>query len=197
MKLHIPPGDFAGYIFDCDGTLVDTMPLHFRAWEKAMQQSGLKGPLSEELFYSLGGMPTKKVAAVMAKHYALTIDVERIFHEKEEFFLEMQTEMKVIKPVVDFARKLHGRAPMSVASGGPKPIVKKTLHLMGIDDLFPVVVTPEDVTHGKPSPEMFLLAAKLMGVPPEKCLVFEDAEPGFQAARAAQMKCVIVPSRVV
>lgn len=197
MKLHIPPGPFAGYIFDCDGTLVDTMPLHFRAWEKAMQQSGLKGPLSEELFYSLGGMPTKKVAAVMAKHYGLTIDVERVFHEKEDFFLEMQTEMKVIKPVVDFARNLHGRAPMSVASGGPKPIVKKTLQLMGIDNLFPVVVTPEDVTHGKPSPEMFLLAAKLMGVPPEQCLVFEDAEPGFQAARAAQMQCVIVPSRLV
>ena len=111
--------------------------------------------------------------------------------------MEMQTEMKVIKPVVDFARKMYGRAPMSVASGGPKPIVKKTLHLMGIDGLFPVVVTPEDVTHGKPSPEMFLLAAKLMGVPPEKCLVFEDAEPGFQAAEAAQMQCVKVPSRVV
>ena len=197
MKLQIPPGDFAGYIFDCDGTLVDTMPLHFRAWEKSMQKSGLKGPLSEELFYSLGGMPTRKVAAVMAKHYGLVLDVERVFHEKEEFFLAMQSEMKVIKPVVDFARKMRGHAPMSVASGGPKPIVKKTLHLMGIDDLFPVVVTPEDVTHGKPSPEMFLLAAKLMGVPPEKCLVFEDAEPGFQAARSAQMKCVIVPSRVV
>ena len=75
MKLHIPPGDFAGYIFDCDGTLVDTMPLHFRAWEKSMQKSGLKGPLSEELFYSLGGIPTKKVASVMAKHYGLALDV--------------------------------------------------------------------------------------------------------------------------
>lgn len=197
MKLHIPPGDFAGYIFDCDGTLVDTMPLHYRAWDKAMQHAGLKGQLSEELFYSLGGMPTRQVAAVMAKHYHLTIDVDYVFHHKEELFLEMQAEMKVIQPVVDFARKLHGRAPMSVASGGPKPVVKKTLELMGLDGLFPVVVTPEDVTHGKPSPEMFLLAAKLMGVPPEKCLVFEDAKPGIDAAHAAGMACVIVPSRVV
>jgi HAD superfamily hydrolase (TIGR01509 family) len=195
MKLQIPEGDFAGYIFDCDGTLVDTMPLHFRAWNKAMQRSGLKGELSEELFYSLGGMPTRKVAGVFAKHYGLAIDVDQVFYQKEELFLEMQTEMKVIQPVVDFARALHGRAPMSVASGGPKAVVKKTLELMGIDELFPVVVTPEDVTHGKPSPEMFLLAARLMGVPPSRCLVFEDAGPGFEAASAAGMKYVVVASR--
>ena len=197
MKLDIPPGPFAGYIFDCDGTLVDTMPLHFRAWDQAMRLAGLKEGLSEELFYSLGGMPTRKVAQTFSKHYGLTIDVDHVFHRKEELFLEMQAEMKVIKPVVDFARKLHGRAPLSVASGGPRVVVKKTLELMGIDNLFPVVVTPEDVTHGKPSPEMFLLAARRMGVPPEQCLVFEDAEPGFQAAVAAGMKYVVVSSRVV
>ncbi len=197
MKLDIPPGDFAGYIFDCDGTLVDTMPLHYRAWDKAMQEAGLQGSLSEELFYSLGGMPTRKVATVFAKHYGLTIDADYVFHHKEELFLEMQTEMKVIKPVVDFARKLHGRTPMSVASGGPKPIVKKTLELMHLTDLFPIVVTPEDVAHGKPAPDMFLLAAKMMGVPPARCLVFEDAVPGFEAAVAAGMQYVRVPSRPV
>jgi beta-phosphoglucomutase family hydrolase len=197
MKLEIPTDEFAGYIFDCDGTLVDTMPLHFRAWERAMQKAGLNGPLDEEFFYSLGGMPTRKVASVFAKHYGLTIDVDYVFHHKEELFLEMQAEMKVIQPVVDFARKIHGRAPMSVASGGPKPVVKKTLELMHIADLFPVVVTPEDVAHGKPAPDMFLLAAKLMGVPPERCLVFEDAGPGFEAAAAAGMQCVRVPSRIV
>ena len=195
FTLTLPPGDFEAYIFDCDGTLVDTMPLHYRAWDRAMQQAGLKETLSEELFYSLGGMPTKKVAATFAKHYGLTLDVEWVFHHKEEFFLEMQAEMKVIKPVVDFARSLHGKAPMSVASGGPKPVVLKTLELMHIADLFPVVVTPEDVTHGKPSPEMFLLAAKKMGVKPERCLVFEDAGPGFEAAAAAGMQFVRVPSR--
>ena len=195
MKLDIPAGDFAGYIFDCDGTLVDTMPLHYRAWDRAMQQAGLKGTLSEELFYSLGGMPTLKVAAVFAKHHGLTIDVDHVFHHKEEMFLEMQAEMKVIQPVVDFARKLHGKLPMSVASGGPKPVVKKTLELMHLTDLFPVVVTPEDVAHGKPAPDMFLLAAKKMGVPPERCLVFEDAGPGFEAAVAAGMQYVRVPSR--
>lgn len=195
MKLHIPPGEFLGYIFDCDGTLVDTMPLHYRAWSGALRHAGLQEELSEELFYSLGGTPTRKVAQLLAKHYDLVIDVDRVFHQKEELFLEMQAEMRVIKPVVDFARDLHGRAPMSVASGGPKRVVKKTLELMGLDELFPVVVTPEDVIHGKPSPDMFLLAAQLMGVPPGRCLVFEDAPPGFEAAAAAGMKCVVVDSR--
>lgn len=193
--LDIPEGDFAGYIFDCDGTLVDTMPLHFRAWERALQRAGLRGDLSEDLFYSMGGMPTRRVARAFADHYGLSIDVDQVFHEKEDLFLETLGEAKLIEPVVDFARRLHGRAPMSVASGGPRPVVKRTLELMGLDALFPVVVTPEDVTHGKPSPEMFLLAASRMGVPPGECLVFEDAKPGFEAAVAAGMKYVEVKSR--
>jgi len=195
MKLDIPSGEFAGYIFDCDGTLVDTMPLHYRAWDRAMHQVGLKEPLDEELFYSLGGFPTRKVAGIFARHYGLTIDVEWVFHHKEELFLEMQAEMKLIQPVVDFAKKLYRKKPMSVASGGPKPVVTKTLELMRLTDLFPIVVTPEDVVHGKPAPDMFLLAAQKMGVPPEQCLVFEDAEPGVQAAMAAGMRYVRVPSR--
>ncbi|HEY4300707.1 MAG TPA: HAD family phosphatase [Candidatus Didemnitutus sp.] len=197
MKLDIPAGDFAGYIFDCDGTLVDTMPLHYRAWNEAMRRAGLQEQLSEELFYSLGGMPTLKVATVMAAHYGMKIDRDRVFHEKENLFLEMQSELRVIQPVVDFAKKLHGKRPMGVASGGPRLVVKKTLELMAIDELFPVVVTPEDVEHGKPAPDMFLLAAKKMGVDPGQCLVFEDADPGFRAAEAAGMKWVRVASRVI
>ena len=121
MKLDIPAGDFAGYIFDLDGTLVDTMPLHYRAWNRAMQHAGLKEELSEDLFYSLGGMPTRGVARVFADHYGLTLDVEKVFHQKEALFLELKSEMKVIEAVVAFARKAvtQGR-PVSVASGGPE-----------------------------------------------------------------------------
>jgi beta-phosphoglucomutase family hydrolase len=195
MKLDIPAGDFAGYIFDLDGTLVDTMPLHYRAWNRAMQQAGLKKELDEDLFYSLGGVPTRRVAKILADHYGLLIDVEKVFHQKEALFLELQSEMRLIEAVVAFARKAAGHTPLSVASGGPRDIVRHTLELMGLAGLFPVVVTPEDVTHGKPAPDMFLLAAKKMGVAPEKCLVFEDAEPGIKAAEAAGMKWVRVESR--
>ena len=195
MKLDIPAGDFAGYIFDLDGTLVDTMPLHYRAWNRAMQRAGLREELSEDLFYSLGGVPTRRVAQLLADHYRLKIDVEKVFHEKEALFVELRSEMKLIEAVVAFARKAAGRTPLSVASGGPRDIVRHTLELMGLASLFPVVVTPEDVAHGKPAPDMFLLAARKMGVPPEKCLVFEDAEPGIKAAEAAGMKWVRVESR--
>ncbi len=196
MKLEIPAGDFAGYIFDLDGTLVDTMPLHYRAWNRAMQHAGLKEELNEDLFYSLGGVPTRSVAKIFADHYGLQLDVDKVFHQKEALFLELKSEMKLIEAVVAFARKgIAQGIPVSVASGGPRDIVRHTLELMHLHTLFPVVVTPEDVAHGKPAPDLFLLAARKMGVPAGKCLVFEDAEPGIRAAEAAGMKWVRVPSR--
>jgi beta-phosphoglucomutase family hydrolase len=195
MKLEIPKGDFAGYIFDLDGTLVDTMPLHYRAWDVAMRAVGLDAPLDEELFYSLGGVPTKRVAELIAAHYGLTIDPHAVFDHKESLFVELQQDAKIIEPVVEIARRMSLTHPVSIASGGPRVIVHRMLKLTGLAPLFNVVITPEDVEHGKPSPDMFLLAAKRMGVPPEKCLVFEDAEPGMRAAEAAGMQWVRVPSR--
>jgi beta-phosphoglucomutase family hydrolase len=195
MKLDIPPGDFAGYIFDLDGTLVDTMPLHYRAWDEAMRTAGLKCPLDEELFYSLGGVPTLKVAELIAQHYGLTIDQHAVFDHKESLFKALQKDAKLIEPVVEFARRVAKTHPVAIASGGPRDIVHGMLKLSGLAPLFHVVVTPEDVVHGKPHPDMFLLAANKIGVVPEKCLVFEDAEPGMRAAEAAGMKYVKVPSR--
>ena len=197
MKLEIPAGDFAGYIFDLDGTLVDTMPLHYRAWDEAMRAVGLNVPLDEELFYSLGGVPTKRVAELIANHYGLKIDPHAVFDHKESLFIALQKDAKLIEPVVEFARRVSLTHPVSIASGGPRVIVRGMLELTGLAPLFPYdrVITPEDVEHGKPAPDMFLLAAKRMGVPPERCLVFEDAEPGMRAADAAGMKWVRVPSR--
>lgn len=195
MKLEIPAGDFAGYIFDLDGTLVDTMPLHYRAWNEAMRKVGLQGELDEELFYSLGGVPTRRVAELIAAHYGLKIDPHAVFHHKESLFLALQKDAKLIEPVVEIARRMALTRPVAIASGGPRDIVHRMLQISGLAPLFKVVVTPEDVEHGKPAPDMFLLAAKRMGVPPEQCLVFEDAEPGMRAAEAAGMKWVRVPSR--
>lgn len=200
MKLDLPAGDFAGYIFDLDGTLVDTMPLHYRAWDIAMRKAGLNAPLDEELFYSLGGVPTRRVAELIAAHYGITVDVHAVFHHKESLFVELQKDAKLIEPVVEIARRMSLTHPVSVASGGPREIVRGMLELSGLAELFNrndyhLVVTPEDVVHGKPAPDLFLLAAKRMGVPAEQCLVFEDAEPGMRAAEAAGMKWVRVPSR--
>jgi beta-phosphoglucomutase family hydrolase len=195
MTIDLPSGDFGGYIFDLDGTLVDTMPLHYRAWDEAMRKVGLKAPLDEDLFYSLGGVPTKRVAELIARHYGLTIDPHAVFDHKESLFRALQKDAKLIEPVVEIARRMSLTCPVSVASGGPRDIVRRSLELAGLAPLFKVVITPEDVEHGKPAPDMFLLAAKRMAVPPEKCLVFEDAEPGMRAAEAAGMQYVRVPSR--
>lgn len=195
MKLEIPAGEFAGYIFDLDGTLVDTMPLHYRAWDAAMRSAGLTCTLDEDLFYSLGGVPTRRVAELIADHYRLNVDATAVFHHKEALFGELQADAKLIEPVADFARKVARTHPVAIASGGPREVVTRSLELAGLAPMFKVVVTADDVVNGKPAPDMFLLAANRMGVPPERCLVFEDAEPGMRAADAAGMQWVRVPSR--
>ena len=196
MKLDIPEGDFAGYIFDLDGTLIDTMPLHYRAWDAAMRSAGLQVTLDEDLFYSLGGVPTVRVAELIGQHYKMAVDAERVFHEKEALFLELQADANLIQPVAEFARKAAATHPLAIASGGTRDIVQRSLELAGIHSLFRAVITADDVVHGKPAPDIFLLAARLLGVEPTRCLVFEDAEPGIKAALAAGMQVVRVPSRV-
>jgi len=197
MQLEIPAGDFAGYIFDLDGTLIDTMPLHYRAWDAAMRVHGLGETLDEDLFYSLGGVPTVRVAELIAVHYGLVIDPLKVEHTKEALFLTMLDAVGHIAPVVAFARGVALTHPVSIATGGMPEIALPALKATGLDGLFNIVVTPRDVApgRGKPAPDMLLEAARRMGVAPERCLVFEDAEPGIQAALAAGMQVVRVPSR--
>src|SRR5690606_7824235 len=144
--------------------------LHYRAWDAAMRAAGLAVPLDEELFYSLGGVPTRRVAELIAKHYGLAIDPDRMFHEKETLFKELQKDARLIAPTVAFAREAAKTHPMAVASGGPRDIVKRSLELAGLAPLFKAVVSADDVVHGKPAPDMFLLAAKLIGIEPARCL---------------------------
>jgi HAD superfamily hydrolase (TIGR01509 family) len=197
MQLDIPAGEFAGYIFDLDGTLIDTMPLHYRAWDAAMRQIGLTETLNEDLFYSLGGIPTQLVAQHFGRHYGLTLDPEKVMKMKEQMYIRMIPELELIEPVVAFARRVAGTHPLAIATGGLPDIAIPGLEQAGLRDIFTIVVTPADVApgRGKPYPDMFLLAAERMGVAPEKCLVFEDAEPGIQGALAAGMQVVRVPSR--
>ena len=195
MRLQIPKGNFGGYIFDLDGTLVDTMPLHYLAWEAALKRAGLKGRLDKDYFYALGGMPSLKVANLLGRRHGIRLDPVAVYIDKEEIFMRSRKKLALIRPVVAFARRMGKTRPISVASGGKRDVVASTMRKTGLAPLFPIVVTSDDVRHGKPSPQMFLRAAKLMGVPPSRCLVFEDGEPGIKAAEAAGMKWVFVPSR--
>jgi len=197
MKLDIPAGDFDAYVFDLDGTLVDSMPLHYRAWDTAMRQFGLREKLDENLFYSLGGVNSQNVAITFAKRYGLALDPEQVMHVKEALYLELLPEIKRIGPVADFAERVAKTRPVAIATGGLMDIAGPALKAAGLDAVFKIVVTPADVApgRGKPHPDMFELAAKRCGANPKNCLAFEDAAPGIQAATAAGMKVVHVPSR--
>jgi HAD superfamily hydrolase (TIGR01509 family) len=199
MQLDIPQGKFDGYIFDLDGTLVDTMPVHYKAWDEALHRFGLRETLSEDLFYSLGGVPTLRVAEIMGGHYGLKLDASEVTHQKEILYktILLASEADVIEPVVAIARAVAERHPVAVVTGGAPDVAEAGLAAGGLQGLFKIIVTPVDVPpgRGKPAPDMFLLASKRMNVPPERCLVFEDAEPGMAAARAAGMAVVWVPSR--
>jgi beta-phosphoglucomutase family hydrolase len=192
MKLAIPDCEFGGYIFDCDGTLADTMPLHYRAWKRIVGEYG--APFSEDLFYELGGKPTEKILELLRDEHGLRVpDVQRAAERKEEYFLAMIHEVKPIESVLLIARRWHMIKPMAVASGGVRKYVEITLDAIGIRQLFNAVVCVEDYARGKPFPDPFLEAARRLNVSPEDCLVFEDSQLGVQAAEAAGMQCVFVP----
>ena len=193
MQLEIPDGDFEGYIFDCDGTLVDSMPAHYLAWKNTLKEFNAGFEFPEDLFYSLGGIATTKIVLLLNEKFKTSLDPIAIAQRKEENYVQNLDHITVIEPVANLARALGRTHPVSVASGGYKHVIARTLELAGLDGLFPVVVTAEDVEHGKPAPDMFLLAARLMNVSPEKCLVFEDGEAGIQGALKAGMKTVFIP----
>jgi HAD superfamily hydrolase (TIGR01509 family) len=195
MVLDIPSGPFAAYLFDLDGTLIDSMPVHLRAWSLAMEHAGLRQPFDADYFYSLGGVPTLDSAVLYGQHYGLTLDPHRVVDEKEQLYLQHLGDVRLIEPVATFARHIAATHPVAVVTGGGPEIAYPALDATGLRDLFEVVVTPEDVPagRGKPAPDMFLLAASRLGVLPTQCLVFEDAEPGIEAALAAGMTVVRVP----
>jgi beta-phosphoglucomutase family hydrolase len=192
VNLLIPERDFGGYIFDCDGTLADTMPLHFRAWTRLVTELG--GAFPEEYFYQLGGKPTVQILQLLVDEQGLEIDdLHAAAKRKEEYFLAMIDEVKPIEPVLRIARQWYGTKPLGVASGGFRRQVEQTLHALGIRSLFHAVVCVEDTARGKPFADPFLEAARRLKVPPAECVVFEDSPLGVQAAEAAGMECVFVP----
>jgi HAD superfamily hydrolase (TIGR01509 family) len=195
MILDIPAGEFSAYLFDLDGTLIDSMPVHFRAWERALQDVGLTEPFDLDYFYSLGGVPTLESAVLFREHYGLSFDEYRLVEDKEHLYLTLLHEVQLIEPVVAFAQRVAQTHPVAIVTGGGPEIALPALDATGLRPLFPVVITPEDVApgRGKPHPDMFLLAAERLGIEASRCLVFEDAMPGVAAAKAAGMQVTIVP----
>lgn len=190
--LELPPGDFGGFIFDCDGTLADSMPLYHRAWQRALLAQGATFDFSWDLFMSRAGMSTALTVEGLNASFGTALDAKSVEAIQHAEYLLLIDGVQPIEAVVAVAREYAGKLPMSVASGGTRPLVERTLELIGVRDLFPVVVVAADVPKGKPEPDIFLLAAKKMGVEPERCLVFEDGVPGLIGAERAGMKSVLI-----
>jgi beta-phosphoglucomutase-like phosphatase (HAD superfamily) len=181
------------FIFDLDGTLADTMPAHFVAWTAIAEKYGLTFP--EDEFYSLGGMPTVRIAAMLAERAGVVIDPVLVCREKERVFIDSLTTLGIIQPiipVVEIARANMAEGPMAIASGGTRTLVDRTLAMIGIRSWFRVVLSSEDTTRHKPEPDVFLEAARRLGAAPTDCTVYEDTDLGIEAARRANMPYVDV-----
>ena len=179
-------------IFDCDGTLADTMPSHYEAWAAILRRYALE--MSEDRFYALGGWPTRRVAELLIAESGRPLDAELISYEKEALFHEMLHLVQPIEPVVEVVRRYRGRLPLAVATGAVKPICEKILHQIGLPGWFDTIVSAEDVERHKPAPDIFLEAARRLGIEPANCRVYEDTDPGIEAARRAGMEAIDVRS---
>ena len=173
------------HIFDCDGTLVDTMPIHYLAWRDTFSGYGLQ--FSEDQHYSMGGTPPAKVVQLLATEQGQSVDARRVADEKENLFLQMLDKVEPIRPVVDFVHQFHGHCPLAVASGSTRDVVAYLLEQTGLAAYFDTVVTAEDTERHKPEPDVFLIAAERLGVSPTECRVYEDSDLGIEAAKRAGM----------
>jgi beta-phosphoglucomutase family hydrolase len=187
MKL---PPHIKGLIFDCDGTLADTMPLHWHAWQMVTQRHNLHFP--EDRFYSFGGVPSRDILKQLAQEQGRSLDHIAVAHEKENLYLPLIAQVKPIQAIVTIAQANFGKIPLAVASGGTQSIIVEVLEHLKIRQLFAAIVTNEMVKRQKPAPDIFLEAARRIGVPPQRCRAYEDTDLGMQAIRAAGMDAVDV-----
>ena len=191
MKLKIPDGPFKAYLFDCDGTIVDSMPLHYIAWKKALAEWNCE--FDEKLFYAWGGRPIAEIIATLNERHGLKMPVETVERRKESLYYEMLPQLKVVPEVLEQIEAHHGKIPFAVVSGSTRESVTASLDTVKLLDRFEVFVCAGDYAKSKPDPEGFLLAAAKLGVAPKECLVFEDTEMGIRAATAGGMASVRIP----
>lgn len=191
MKLTLPQGTYRAYLFDCDGTIVDSMPLHYNAWKRVLAEWNCA--FDEDLFYSWGGRPVREIIAALNSQNGLSMPADAVATRKESMYLEQLPQLRAIPAVVEHIQAQHGQIPFAVVSGSRRDSVVGSLTALNLLDKFDTLVCAEDYKNGKPAPDGFLLAAQLLGVPPRDCLVFEDTDLGIEAATAAGMASVRVP----
>lgn len=182
--------DFEAVIFDCDGTLVDTPPVYADAWMTGLALSGKT--MTPDWYLARAGMSEGVLMDAFESEFGVSLDRNRVVDTMRSRFLENLRDLQEIHVVTSTVRRLAGVLPMAVASGGSRKIVTATLQATGLGPLFDHVVTIDDVGKPKPEPDLFLCAAKLLGIRADRCVVFEDSEQGVEAAIRAGMALIDV-----
>ena len=182
--------DFDAIIFDCDGTIADTLPVHFQTFREALGEQGYE--LTPEWYQARTGLSSGRLFEAYEKAFGVTLDRDALLARCRRLYDNHLDVLREHGFAAGIAREQFGHVPMAVASAGLKSIVISTLRTLDLLELFEHVVTVEDVKHPKPAPDLYLLAAGKLGVPPERCLVFEDTEEGLEAARNAGMRAIDV-----
>lgn len=189
--LALSAGDYKAFLYDCDGTLADNMHSHKAAFVKVASTYNID--FDETIIDELAGWPTVLIAKEIMRRYNVEFDPEEFAKQKSSVYVEeFIQQTQPISFVVDHLKQSHGRVKIGVVSGGSRSTVSKTLKTIGVDGYLDVLVCAGETEHGKPYPDPFLAAAKQLGVTPEECLVFEDGDPGVQAAESAGMKWIRV-----
>ncbi|HGY5238885.1 TPA: HAD family hydrolase [Aeromonas salmonicida subsp. pectinolytica] len=181
---------FQGLVFDLDGTLVDSMPLHLAAWEHTSREFGFR--FDADWFYELGGMPSRKIALLVAEQQQSALDPVVVTRCKTEHYVANLHKVAVFPAMLELVQRYHGQIPMGIGTGSPRINAQAVLRNTGLDRYFSVVVTADDVELHKPHPDTFLLVASRLGLEPTTCLVFEDTGIGVQAGQAAGMQTCMV-----
>ncbi|MEO9967885.1 MAG: beta-phosphoglucomutase family hydrolase [Reichenbachiella sp.] len=190
IKIPIPV-EAKGLIFDLDGTLIDSMPIHHAAYNYVLESYGIQYP--KETFYSRGGIPTRDTLMMIAKENGIEgFNLEQALEDKRTYVERHMDQVKLIRPVFDVVEKYHGVLPMAIGTGSNRKVVEDVFERFGLDDYFTHSVSATEVHQYKPHPETFLKCASLLGIQPNDCVVFEDGKPGMQAAVAAGMMVIDV-----
>ena len=189
----VPP--YKALIFDCDGTLADTLPIHFQTWSAALKAVG--AAISRDWYYQHCGTSAEEMLQILKAAFGYEFDAASVIVARQQQYQALHSTIKEVPAVAAIVRHHYGKVPMAVASGGERTVLEATLETIKLRRFFDTIVSIDDVEKGKPEPDIFLLAAQQLAVAPHDCLVYEDTETGLEAARRAGMRAVDVRSVTV
>ena len=180
-----------GMIFDLDGTLIDSMPIHGKAWMETLPRFGLR--MDPNRLLILGGTPSTQIVRLLAEEQGVEVDPVTVARQKAEAYLRRLAWVRPIEPMLRIVRRWAKRIPLAVATGGQFAVAERVLEATGLARYFQAVVTSDQVPHPKPAPDLYLEAARRIGVAPSDCLGFEDTPTGLQGLQNAGIPAVYVP----